>query len=152
MGDYNNAVLNLNKILNSPVYNVRIDLHCSAWILQLITHYELGNIDFVRYKIKYVKKFLAKRKQLYQSETILLDFFKKKLLKTNTKKTLTKSFKALLIQMKALLKNPIEQKGFDYFDFISWIESKIKNKTFGEVVRGKVVKKARRKQEAGSRK
>jgi hypothetical protein len=40
--------------------------------------------------------------------------------------------------MSALYEDPFEKNVFIYFDFISWVESKIKGKTFGEIVREKL--------------
>ena len=36
-----------------------------------------------------------------------------------------------------LREDPIEKKVFDYFDFISWAECKIRRKPFAEVLQGK---------------
>lgn len=39
--------------------------------------------------------------------------------------------------MEKLLKIPYESKALEYFDFVSWLESKIENRPFAEVVREK---------------
>lgn len=139
MGDYNNARINLNKILNDTAYDVRRDLYCFAWILQLIVHYELGDIDFINYKVKSTQQFLAKRERLYQSEKIIVDFFRTQMQKAETKKQHIQAFKKLKKQFTEIIKNPFERKALDYFDFISWIDSKIENRSFSEIVREKQI-------------
>jgi RNase P/RNase MRP subunit POP5 len=39
--------------------------------------------------------------------------------------------------MQVLEKNKFEKKAFLYFDIISWLESKIENKTIQEVIKDK---------------
>ena len=41
-------------------------------------------------------------------------------------------------ELEKIFKDPFEQGGIQDFDFISWLESKIENKSFGEIVRRKV--------------
>ena len=43
-------------------------------------------------------------------------------------------FKELKAEMENILRDPEHQSTIYYFDFISWIESKIRNRPFAEVV------------------
>ena len=46
-------------------------------------------------------------------------------------------FKKLLDKFKTYEDHPYERRAFLYLDIISWLESKIENKTVGEVIREK---------------
>ncbi|MBI4946422.1 MAG: hypothetical protein HY840_08480, partial [Bacteroidetes bacterium] len=50
------------------------------------------------------------------------------------------AFQELKTSLLKLMKNPMEKATMEEFDFMSWVESKIQNKTFAEVVRQKADK------------
>ena len=52
---------------------------------------------------------------------------------------LVPAFRDLKAELEEIFKNPFENKALDLFDFISWLESKIENRAFAEVVREKAV-------------
>lgn len=139
-GNYALANTYLNKILNDTTYPNN-DGYCFARIMSLLVHFEIGNQHLLEYTVKSVHQFLYKRNRLYKAETLILDFIRKDLPKIHSDKELLKSFEVLLIEMKAIANDPFEQRAFDYFDFISWLESKIEGKPFAEVVRGKAIGK-----------
>ena len=56
------------------------------------------------------------------------------------KKNLKEYFANLKAKFEALAKDPYEKYALDYFDFISWTESKIENKPFAQVIREKNLK------------
>lgn len=134
-GEYVLANSYLNKILNKSIDGVRDDIQCFARILSLIVHFEMKKYELLEYTVKSTFLFLDKRKRLYQFETIVLDFIKKQLPKINSQKELIMTFKSLKKNIEEVMKDPFERKALDYFDFISWLESKIENRTFAEVVR-----------------
>ncbi len=43
----------------------------------------------------------------------------------------------MLVQFKKLKTDPYEKGAFEYFDFISWLESKIENRPFAEIIKEK---------------
>jgi len=69
----------LNKIINFKAGNLREDIQCFARMLQLICHYELGNIDLLEYIIKSVYRFFVKMEDLNMVQTEVLNFLKKAL-------------------------------------------------------------------------
>ena len=138
--DYSNAVKWLNKIINDIASDVRTDINCFARILYLITHYELGNAELLEYIVKSTYRFLYKRNRLYRFETCVLNFIKKSLPKANTQQKLINSFEDLKQELEDVTKEPLEKKALEYFDFISWLESKIENRPFAEIVKEKVKK------------
>lgn len=144
VGNYHKANEYLNKVLNEMM-DIKNDTQCFAHILSLLVHFEMGKQDLLEYKVKSVHRFLYKRNRLYKVETIVLDFIRKEVPKiSSTVETqyiasLRKFFESLLTAMKAIANDPFERRAFDYFDFISWLESKVENRPFAEIVREKAI-------------
>ena len=136
-GHYKKAAQWLNKILNEANADMRQDLQCFARIVNVIVHYELGNEELLPYLLKSTYRFLLKRDRLYKFESIILKYIKNLHLVGIQKNNLINSFSLLRKELIKISKDPFEKKALDYFDFISWLESKIQNRPFAEIVRGK---------------
>ena len=136
-GKFSKAIFWSNKINNDTSYGGREDIQCFSRILSLIIHFELKNISLLKAITKSTYRYLHKKKRLYKIESILIAFVRK-IYRINNSKKLTEAFILLRKKRIALSKNPYEKKAFDYFDFISWLESKIENNPFAEVVKEKV--------------
>lgn len=135
-GKFADALKYSNLLLNHPLIEIRSDIFCYVKILNLIIHYELGNYELIEYLIKSVYKFLAKRKKLYKFENLILSFIRKIPRKYSEEKFI-ESLVVLRKELIVLNKEPLERNVFYYFDFISWVESKIEGKSFGAIVKGK---------------
>jgi len=116
--------------------STRIYLLIFAHILNLIVHYELNNIELLPYIIKNTYRFLLRRKEIYKVEREFLNFIRSSpdLL---TKKQRINAFRDLRQNIINITKDPYERIALDYFDFISWLESKIEGKKFSDIVKGK---------------
>ncbi|MCB0402615.1 MAG: hypothetical protein KDD41_11065 [Flavobacteriales bacterium] len=136
-GDYKQALKYINMVLNDSELGLREDVYAFARLVNLIIHYELGNLDLLDYTIKSTKRFVTKSKKNYKFETVFLKDFKK-LLKSKSPEATLALFKTFKSELKEILKDPFEQPANEYFDFISWLDSKIENKSFAEVVERKV--------------
>jgi len=101
--------------------------------------YELGNYDLVEYRSKSTHYFLDKRGRLYKVESAFLNFFQKKLPKIIGQKELVLAFKDLKKELEEIFsakggsasggKDPFERRALEYFDFISWLDSKFEQLT-----------------------
>ena len=138
--EYKKALLWCNKIINDAVIDIRQDVYCFARILNLLIHYELGNEDLLEYRVKSAYRYLHKRQRLYKFETSVLNFIRKKIPHIVSDKNLIGAFKELKTELEEITKDPFEKKAIEYFDFISWIESKIENRPFADIVRQKASK------------
>ncbi len=139
--DYSRSIVWLNKILNDTVLQEsRTDVFCFSQILNLIVHYELENMDLLEYIVKSTYRFLYKRKRLYKFENSILNFIRIKLPAIINNKVLINAFNELKAELVEITSDPFEKKALEYFDFISWLESKIENRSFAEVVKEKTQK------------
>ena len=71
---------------------------------------------------------------------MILNFIKKELPKTPNPQQLIKVFKKLRKDLFEIMNDPYEKKAMEYFDFISWLDSKIKNKPFVDIIKEKARK------------
>jgi hypothetical protein len=134
-GNSSKAVDHLNIIINSRNPDYREDIQCFARILNLISHYELGNMQLVEYQAKSVYRFLLKAGDLHEVQKLVLQFIRK--MPYMTPSLVKKEFISLkknLEQVKAL---PYEQRPFLYLDIISWLESKILGKKLELIIQEK---------------
>ena len=135
-GNFGQSIRWLNKIINITNMDIREDLHCFARILNLVCHFELRNFDVIHYYIISTYRFLLKKDDLHMFQKYILSFIKN-LSKQKSDKDLLEQFNTLNRQLLPLVNNPYEKRAFIYFDIISWLESKIENKTVQQVVKYK---------------
>jgi len=139
-GKFNESIFWLNKIFNEQDSDLREDIHSFARILNLISHYEIGNYDVVDYYIRSTYRFLLKKEDLHKFQVSILGFLKR-LGPFPTEQELISYFSTLLVQLKELEKDPYEARAFIYFDIISWLESKIQGKPVREIIHGKAIER-----------
>lgn len=140
--EYNKALVWINKLINDAAdTGARQDIYCITRILNLIIHYELGNEDVMEHLVKSTYRYLYKRNRLYKVETCILNFIRTKLLGVNpTRAGLTDVFKELKTELEEIIRDPFEVKFLENFDLVSWLESKIQNRPFAEIVRKRQMK------------
>ncbi|MBL7998073.1 MAG: hypothetical protein JNL32_05490 [Candidatus Kapabacteria bacterium] len=128
---YDEALRYANMILNTT--GIESELLTFTKLITLIIHIELGNIDLVEYNVRSLYRHLRKTKRMLHFEEIFLKYVRKFTVASDNKK-----FVALLRQMHAELydisRNPYEARAFEYFDMLSWLESKIEGIPFSTVI------------------
>ncbi len=135
--EFSESLIWLNKIINTENIDLREDVHGFARILSLICHYELGNLDVIDYYIRSTYRFLLKKKNLQLYQKYILSFLRRLGTRKISNAEMIKKFEQLRTQLLPLETNPYEKRAFIYFDIISWLESKIYNRTVQAVIREK---------------
>ncbi|MDA7803176.1 hypothetical protein N8987_01195 [Crocinitomix sp.] len=132
LGDFSQSLLWINKILNESKIDQKQDIFCFAQLINLILHFELNNDRFLPYAINSTKRFLKNRNRIYAFEEVFL-----KLITRMSKTAGFFELEDILLPVEkeliALKNDPKEQVVFDYFDFLTWVQSKLKRKTFLEL-------------------
>lgn len=136
LGDYDNVLKWLNKIINDKSLNIREDIQCFARIINILIHYELNNYDLIEYIIKSTKRFLSGKNKLHKFEMVVLSYIKK-LINSRNEKDKAYIFKQMKDELIKLSGETSEINAFEYFDFISWLESKLSGRKFQEIVKAK---------------
>ncbi len=134
-GNYKTAIKWLNKIYNKHD-DLREDINSFVRILLLVCNYELGNESLLEYHLRSTYRYFIKIKSLGRYQKNILDFLKV-LFENPSNKKLEQQFVLLKTQMLLLQKNKYEKRAFLYFDIISWLESKIENKSVQEIIKEK---------------
>lgn len=130
--DYTRAKKALNIVLNSKG-EIRRDLQNFARILNILLHYERGDIQYFDSLVRSIMHFAKANWSLSQFGYAMLQFVKA------MRSTPGKQVEHLEQLQKALqrLKKTEEARAFEYFDFLSWTESKLTGKTYAQVLEGK---------------
>ena len=115
---------------------MRRDILCYARILQLTIYLETNNTLSIEHLVKSSRYFFSTREKLHKHEEVLLLFFQRIYLITEEKEKIDLYLKlhAELIQIS---KNSSEKQVIFYTNEISWVESKIKNTSFVEIIKSK---------------
>lgn len=135
IGNYPEALKWNNKQLNESKESQKEDDFAFAKIFNLIIHYELGNEEQLPYLMRSTQRYLNKSKRMYKTEDAILRFMQTSLFTPKSK--IDSVFKELKTDLLKITKNQFEAKIIEHFDFISWLESKIENKPFIEIIREK---------------
>ncbi|CAN5316464.1 hypothetical protein BH10BAC1_BH10BAC1_05690 [soil metagenome] len=139
-GNYKTAIKWLNKIYNEKEIDLREDIYSFARILILVCHFELGNDYLVESNIRSTYRYFGKKGELSQYQKYILNFLRQ-LFIDSSDRNLKKQFETLKKQMRSLESSKYERRAFMYFDIISWLESKIENKTVQDIIKEKAKNK-----------
>ncbi len=137
-GEFKRAIFYLNQVINISDTSLRGDLHCYARVLNLISHFELGNHDLLDYQILSTYRFLIKKNKLQKVQKHILKFLRKTYVDDSD---LMQAFKKSRDYLADLKDDPIEKRAFLYIDFIAWLDSKIQKRPVAEIVKENVLKK-----------
>ncbi len=131
-GDFNSCIQFLDKIIFSKATSGRSDLQTFARILKLTSLFELREDAYIYENIRGVYSYLARNKQLNAFQKEIMNFLRicARLPEANIKNELQNLRDALGV----VAQNKFEQRPFFYFDVISWLDSKLTNKTISQVI------------------
>lgn len=130
---FSDALRWLNKILNDTDSS-REDIHGIARILNLVVHFEIGNMDMLPYAIKSSERFLSKRNRLYGLEKRMLKFFRKMSRISGVNKQ-RDYFLQLKKDIMASADEPAIKTAYEYFDFMNWINSKLSGEKMAVIIK-----------------
>lgn len=114
-----NAVLKLPTLKDFPSYEN------NARVLQIIVHYELGNLSYLPYLIRSTYRALLRRERLYEFESCILHYLAS-LSRLKKQEDMLPSFGKLLAEIEVLAAQPVDRE-FPWREFyIEWLENKIR--------------------------
>jgi len=123
--NYERALDYILKLLNEFPASIRPDLNKVGLLLQIMIHFELGNLRLLPSLIANARYHLKKNEQLFGCENLLLTFFSK-MAKGNREKSKDKQlYTELVSKLQNLRKDAFEKKIFEIFDFEYWAQSKL---------------------------
>ena len=134
-GENKKCIVFLEKIIDNKSLEMREDLLCFARVLNLVAHYEAGLDYNLEALIKSTFKFLIKMEDLYEVQKEMIKFLRR--LGDIFPHEVKGEFIKLHKKLKQFEDDPYQSRAFLYLDIISWLESKIKDKPIGLIIRGK---------------
>jgi hypothetical protein len=134
--DYDQALDHLNDWMNQPRSVGRLDLQSLVRMLNLIVHYEQGNLILLEYKLRGTTRYMRSRKQEFNLEKLfigLISDLTKLGSESERRKRCAETKKELqLIQDQASVRTILKT-----FDFDAWLDAKISGNSFEKVVKDK---------------
>lgn len=131
------AIKWLNLIIREPDTGLREDLHAFSRLLRLICYFEMGDAEMIEMNTRTTYRFLLRKKEFGKYESYILKFLRDVQNVYSSKEVIAK-FNTLKTQMLRLERDKYERRAFNYFDIISYLESKIEGKTIEEVFKEKI--------------
>ena len=129
------ALRTLDDLMSSDSIQAQTDIYYFAQILQLLVFFEKGDVELLLYKTRSAYRTLYRNKKLYKAEKLLLDFLRKENEAGWDKKTEPQLFGQLKEKLLELFRNhPEEKKFLNYFDLLSWVDSKIEKRPVSEII------------------
>jgi len=132
------ALFWINRVLNDNENSLRKDLFSYARLFNLAIHYELENFDLLEYITKSTQRYLVRRQRDYEIEKLVIEHVRK-LIRTPNPDRLKNKLVKFKSALQSKITEPEDQILLKYFDFISWLDSKIKASEFQESVRANLV-------------
>jgi len=130
----------INKVLNNTTSSQSGERYFYSLILALIIHFELKNLELTESYIRKIYRILYKKNKLFEFEKQLMKFMRK-LPDVDISSGLIEEFRNIYEEFQILMKDPYEKVALEKFEFIEYIESKIKGRPFAEIYREKLAAK-----------
>jgi hypothetical protein len=135
MKKYSKALYWLNEIINRPSNSVNNSFATITRIIRLLIFYELGYTDIENH-LRAVQRYISKQGHQYQIDQVLLKCIRK-IVGIHDKEKLASIMTETRNELLSLSVDKTESVTLYYFDFISWCESKIENRSFAEILQQK---------------
>ena len=138
-GNNKQCIEYLSKIISNKSLSMREDLLCFSRVLNVVAHYEAGHDYHIERLLRDTYKFLLKINDLYEVQKEMIRFIRglQDIYPHDIKKAFIKFHKTL----KQYENDPYERRAFLYLDIISWLESRIENKSVSQVIKEKYLAK-----------
>ena len=122
--DLNKAQKYINEILLIGKINYQSIIYKAAMLLNIIIHYEWGNLEYLDYEIRSYKRSIQLKGKLLRTEKIIFKVVKFQPSRNNLKKN--KLFWANMASViSGIEEDKYETQLLKYFDFIGWIKNKL---------------------------
>ena len=134
-GNLHKCIAYLQLIISDKSLRVHQDLMCFSRVLNVVAHYDAGLDYELETQVKQTYKFLLKMDELQAVQKEMIRFMRS--LTDIYPNELKQAFRQLHASLKRFENDPYEKRSFLYLDILSWLESKIENRSIGEVLREK---------------
>jgi hypothetical protein len=136
IGDLKKCISYLNKLRNKFNLSDNPEAQSFFHLFYLIVHYDAGNREILFSAMQSYYRFLHKKKKVSALENAIILQLRKQP-KIDSEEVIKEQFRQFKNILIATEQSYLDKYIFKYVDFTSWLESKIENKPFAEIVREK---------------
>jgi len=134
-GEYRESAKNLQGLIDELKGSEYKDRQAFSRIMLMICYYEMNKFDMIDYVLNSTQRFFKRNDRYYKTEKALLDFFKNAVKMNNVTNTDLEKLKHTLDHI-FMDKNEASLQFL--FDFITWIDSKVRTVSFVQAITEKV--------------
>lgn len=138
-GKYPQALQWVRRITNAPAGACAEDVLAWAHILTILIHLEMKT-DILEHLTASTQRFLDKRTRLYKVEESIMRFMHRINKLENNKKILHEEYRKFYDELKMITQDPTEAKSLLYYDLLTWLESKLQNRSIADIVKEKLAR------------
>ncbi|MEO5930135.1 MAG: hypothetical protein ABIR47_09390 [Candidatus Kapaibacterium sp.] len=133
LGNIPRALEYVNRILSGPEPDAGKQIYYHARLVNIIIHFELGNLDLIPYLVRSTYRYYRKQNIMYRFESKTLEFLQT-LPRIYSNDDLMKLFERFLRELIELSNDPYERDMLRYFYYVEWLESRIARRDFTDVL------------------
>ncbi|MDR1984055.1 MAG: hypothetical protein LBQ28_04435 [Prevotellaceae bacterium] len=133
LGNIKSARKQMKNIMSSGKLFYALPAYRYARLINLVLQAETENYDFFENEIKSIKRSIRYEKHSYITEKLLFKFIQNHYL-LNDRKMREKLHRQLEKEIIKIKQNKYERQILAIFDFISWMQSKLTNRKFDEIL------------------
>jgi DnaJ-domain-containing protein 1 len=122
----------VNRLLNEPRTELRLDLQCAARMLNVLIHFELGNYDLLEYMMKSTVRFLTNRNRFTEVDRTALRHLKQ-LTNCGPGENIVAGYQEFLADLQELLKDDFGKHSMNVLNLEAWLQAKISNRLMAEI-------------------
>lgn len=123
--EFNEALRIINALFASRHLKFSPFIEPYVRMLNILIHYELGNIRLMNYLISSTTKYLKSKNKYYKTENVVLNYLKKSGQRNSSASGHKEIVKDFYKEINKLKRSEFEKNAFSYFDYTNWIERKL---------------------------
>lgn len=128
------AACTLHPVINNNKLGVRHDALCVARLMQLMIHYDLGDLELLPYLIRSAYRFITRCRGMFDADRVVLQFMRR-LPNMVTQDELIAEFKRVREELAAIASDPVNHEASSLAGILLWVDSKITGRTLSELAR-----------------
>lgn len=125
ISDHKKTARLTEKIISDIAINTQRQLAVIATALQIILHFEAGDIDMIKYLTRRIRKFINAEKTISATETMLLEMAEEFIPASYTAETKEYMLRKFFKDFSALKQNKLEKQYYRFFDVCLWLEQSL---------------------------
>lgn len=126
------AISTLHPVINNNRLGVRHDVLCVARLMQLMIHYDLGDIELLPYLIRSTYRFITRCRGMFDTDRLVLQFMRR-LPNLITQDELIAEFRRVRKELAVIASDPADQEASWLASILPWLDSKITGRPFSEL-------------------